>query len=56
MIFEVAVGSDCYCRVLLSVLCSTDCVSVFQVLGDLEIDDANIVDGCISMMVNFVLQ
>jgi len=26
MIFEVAVGSDCYRKVFLSALCSSDCV------------------------------
>ena len=43
MIFEVAVGSDCYCRVLLSSLCSGDCVvdrvSVFQRLMMLVLID-----------------
>ncbi len=43
MMFEVAVGSGCYCRVLLSALCSGDCVVAgFQCFSDSEIDDASI--------------
>ena len=41
MIFEVAVGSDCYCRVLLSALV-TMLLTRFQCFSDSEIDDASV--------------
>ena len=57
MIVEVAVGSGCCCRVLLSVLCSGDCVvDRVSVLGDSEIDDAGVVDDCIAMVIVLWIQ
>jgi len=52
MIFEVAVGSGCCCKVLLYFLCSGDfVVDMVSVLGDSEIDNASVVDYCIAMVI-----
>ena len=41
---------------LVCVLCFDDRVSVIQLLGDSEIDDVDVVDGCIAVVIDFVLQ
>ena len=57
MIFEVAVGSSCCCRVMLFVLCSGDyVVDRVSVLGDSEIDDAGVVYDFIAMVIVLWIQ